>query len=138
MFKSLLFSGQDLPLMQSLGMLFMRLAFGGLMLTMHGWGKFMNFSERAASFADPLGIGSSASLALAVMAEVLCSALLAVGFMTRIVAIPLITTMAVAFFIIHADDPFQRKELAMVYGIAFITIALIGPGRFSIDNRLQN
>lgn len=137
MIKQMLFSGRDLPLLQSLGVLFMRLAFGGLMLTMHGWGKFTNFAERATTFADPLGIGSSASLTLAVLSEVLCSLLVALGFMTRIVVIPLVITMAVAFFIVHGDDPFQRKELAMVYGIAFIAIGLIGPGRFSIDARLK-
>jgi putative oxidoreductase len=137
MFKQILFSGQDLPLLQSLGALLLRLTFGGVMLTQHGWGKLMSFSERAETFADPLGIGSSASLTLAVGAEVLCAALVALGFMTRLMVVPLIITMAVAFFIVHGDDPFQRKELAMVFGIAYIAIGLIGPGRYSIDARLK-
>ena len=137
MIKQILFSGPELPLMQSMGVLLMRLTFGGLMLSMHGWQKILNFSDRADSFPDPLGIGNSASMGLAVMAEFICSALVAVGFMTRIMVFPLIITMAVAFFIIHGDDPFQKKELAAVYGIAFIAIALIGPGKFSIDRQLQ-
>lgn len=137
MFKQILFSGQDLPLLQSLGALLLRLTFGGVMLVMHGWGKLMSFSERSETFPDPLGIGSSASMILAVGAEVLCAALVAVGFMTRLMVVPLVITMAVAFFIVHGDDPFQRKELAMVYGIAYIAIGLIGPGRYSIDARLK-
>lgn len=137
MIKGLLFSGTELPMLQSLGALVLRLSFGGIMLVNHGWGKMMTFSDRSDSFPDPLGIGNSASLGLAVMSEVLCSALVALGFMTRAAVIPLIVTMAVAFFIIHADDPFQKKELAAVYGLGFLAIALLGPGRFSIDQRLQ-
>lgn len=137
MIKQFLFSGTELPLLQSIGALVMRLSFGSIMLTQHGWDKLMGFSDRSDSFPDPLGIGNSASMGLAVMAEVLCSGLVALGFMTRIAVVPLIVTMAVAFFIIHGDDPFQKKELAAAYGLVFIAIALIGPGKFSIDQRLQ-
>ena len=107
------------------------------MIAGHGWGKLMAFSDRADSFPDPLGIGNSASMGLAVLAEVVCAALVAVGFMTRVMVIPLIITMCVAFFIIHAADPFGQKELAAVYGIGYIAIALIGPGKFSVDRQLQ-
>jgi putative oxidoreductase len=137
MIKQLLFSGPELPLLQSLGALVLRLSFGGFMIAGHGWGKLMAFSDRADSFPDPLGIGNSASMGLAVLAEVVCAALVAVGFMTRVMVIPLIITMCVAFFIIHAADPFGQKELAAVYGIGYIAIALIGPGKFSVDRQLQ-
>ncbi len=137
MIKQMLFSGPELPLLQSLGALVLRLAFGGFMIAGHGWSKMMAFSDRADSFPDPLGIGNSASMGLAVLAEVVCAALVAVGFMTRVVVIPLIITMCVAYFIIHVEDPFARKELAALYGIGFIAIALIGPGKFSVDRQLQ-
>jgi putative oxidoreductase len=137
MIKQLLFSGPELPLLQSLGALVLRLSFGGFMIAGHGWGKLMAFSDRADSFPDPLGIGNSASMGLAVLAEVVCAALVAVGFMTRVMVIPLIITMCVAFFIIHGADPFGEKELAAVYGIGYIAIALIGPGKFSVDRQLQ-
>jgi len=45
--------------------------------------------------------------------------------------------MGVAFFIIHGADPFGEKELAAIYGIGYIAIALIGPGKFSVDRQLQ-
>jgi putative oxidoreductase len=137
MIKQMLFSGPDLPLLQSLGALVLRLSLGGFMIAAHGWSKMMAFSDRADSFPDPLGIGNSASLGLTVLAEVVCAALVAVGFMTRIVVIPLIITMCVAFFVIHVEDPFARKELAAVYGMGYLAIALIGPGRFSVDRQMQ-
>jgi putative oxidoreductase len=137
MIKQLLFSGPELPFMQSLGALVLRLSLGGFMLAGHGWSKMMAFSERAESFPDPLGVGNSACMGLAVLAEVVCAALVAVGFMTRVVVIPLIVTMCVAFFIVHAEDPFARKELAALYGMGYIALALIGPGKFSVDRQLQ-
>ena len=137
MIKQLFFSGPELPLLQSLGALVLRLSFGGLMIAGHGWSKMMAFSDRADSFPDPLGVGNSASMGLVVLAEVVCAALVAVGFMTRVVVIPLIITMCVAIFIIHVEDPFARKELAALYGMGFIAIALIGPGKFSVDRQLQ-
>lgn len=137
MIKRVLFSGHDLPLLPSVGVLILRLGFCGIMAANHGWMKLMSFSDMADNFPDPIGIGNSGSMALAVFAEFFCSIAVAAGFMTRLAIIPLLTTMCVAFFIIHGDDPFMKKELAAVFGIAFLSIALIGPGRFSVDSHLQ-
>jgi putative oxidoreductase len=41
--------------------------------------------------------------------------------------------MAVAFFVHHAGDPLGERELALVYLLAFTTLALIGGGRWSLD-----
>ena len=121
-----------------LGLLFLRLSIGCLMLFGHGLDKLLNFSEKSGAFPDPLGIGSTTSLALAVMAEALCSILLAAGLLTRIVVIPLISTMAVAAIFVHATDPWKIKELAVVYLAAFITLFITGGGRFSLDRIFWN
>jgi len=128
--------GRETPLATSLGLLVMRLAFGGTMLVAHGWPKLNAFSEMALSFPDPLGVGSPASLALTVCAEVFAAGALVLGLFTRLVSIPLAITMAVAFFAIHTDDPWKVRELAFVYMMAFVTLFFTGPGRFSIDRRL--
>ena len=67
------------------------------------------------------------------MAEVVAAILLILGLGTRFVLIPLIITMLVAFFIVHADDPFSKKELALLYLIPFISLFLTGPGKYSLD-----
>jgi len=121
------------PLATDLGILVLRASFGLTMLLAHGWGKLMSFGERSSQFPDPLGVGSAASMALAVFAEVFCSLGLITGTLTRLALVPLITTMVVAFFVIHAADPFQRKELALVYLLVYLVLMLTGPGRFSLD-----
>jgi len=118
----------------SLGLLFLRVTAGGMMLFGHGWAKLTGFSELAANFPDPLGLGSTTvSLGLAVFAEAFCAAAVVVGVATRWVSIPLVITMLVAAFVVHSDDPWAKKELALVYAAPFLTLVFTGPGKFSFD-----
>ncbi|PKK83259.1 MAG: DoxX family protein [candidate division Zixibacteria bacterium HGW-Zixibacteria-1] len=119
--------------LNSWGLLILRVGVGSMMLLSHGWGKLMNFSEIAPKFADPLGFGTTASLGLVVFAEVFASLALIFGFMTRLATFPLIITMLVAVFLIHAGDPFGRKELPLMFLISYVTILISGPGKFSLD-----
>ncbi len=117
-----------------LGVLILRVATAGTMLFSHGMGKLHNFTNLAGVFPDPLHLGSSTSLVLAIFAEVVCSVFVMIGLATRLACIPLIITMLVAILVIHAADPWDKKEFAFLYLIPFVTIALVGPGRFSLDN----
>ena len=116
-----------------LRLLALRVGAGSMLLYGHGWGKLTHFSERAAKFSDPIGLGSQNGLALVVFAEVFCAAAIALGLFTRLAAIPPIVAMSVAFFIHHAADPFGKKELALLYLVVFASIALMGAGPYSID-----
>ena len=121
-----------------LGLLLLRLGAGGLMLFAHGIGKISNWSKASATFPDPLGIlGSEGSLALAIFAEVVCSALVMVGLFTRFAALPVVGVMFFAAFVIHASDPFTKKELALVYLVAFAALALLGGGQYSVGEWLR-
>lgn len=102
----------------------------------HGIPKLLEFDARAAGFPDPLGVGHTTSLVLAIFGEVVCSALLIPGVLVRLTAIPFCITMAVAFVIVHADDPFGDKELAFLYLFGGIVILIGGGGRFSVDHWL--
>jgi putative oxidoreductase len=117
----------------SLGILVLRLAVGGLMLIQHGWSKLADFAEKKESFPDPIGLGSEISLGLAVFAEVGCSVLLIFGLLTRLASIPLLITMAVAVFLVHAADPLSAKELPILYLVTYLTLLIAGPGRYSAD-----
>jgi putative oxidoreductase len=120
-------------LLTSSGLLLLRLTFGTMMLLGHGWAKLTGFGEMAGQFADPIGLGSTTSLILVILAEVGCSVLIVLGLATRLAVIPLAVTMAVAVFIVHADDPWSKKELAAVYLSGFATLFLTGAGRFALD-----
>jgi putative oxidoreductase len=126
----------DRPLFAHLGLLVLRLGFAGHLLLLHGLDKLENFSKRAGSFSDPLGIGHRNSLIGAIVGEVFCAALLALGLFSRVAAAGVAFTMGVVIFVHHASDPWKRKELALLYFLAAVALFLTGPGRFSLDATL--
>jgi putative oxidoreductase len=119
-----------------LGLLFLRASVGLTMLLAHGLPKLDRLGTDPVQFADPLGIGASASLHLAILGEVVGSTLIVLGAWTRMGAFLLLMTMLVAFFVVHADDPFGRKQAALLFAIPALTLLLAGPGRHSVDARL--
>lgn len=133
MMKNLFFSSGS-GMGRSLGVLVLRLSVGLMMAFAHGLGKIQMFmNSEIIQFADPIGLGHEMSLLLAAGAEFFCSLLLVIGLMTRLATIPLIITMMVAVFIVHANDPFQKMEFGLLYLFPYIAILLMGPGKFSVD-----
>ena len=116
------------------GILLLRLLAGGTMLIQHGWPKLMNYSQVVGQFPDPLGFGSNLSLSLAIFAEFVCAGLVVLGLFSRLALLPLIVTMAVAFFVIHGADPWQKKELAFLYLGMYASLFLSGSGDYSLQS----
>lgn len=121
-------------LVKDIGLAVLRILPSAMLLT-HGVPKLQKLISGNFEFGDPIGIGVAPSLFLAVIGEFVCPVLLLIGFKTRWVAIPPAITMAVAAFIAHGDDPFANKEKALLYLVFFVGIALLGPGRFSVDKK---
>lgn len=118
-------------------LLLLRLCIAGFMLT-HGIPKLEKLLKGGdIQFADPLGIGATASLALVVFAEVICSALLALGLATRLASLVLIINMSVAAFITHGADPFSKMEKALLYLLVYFTLLVFGAGRYSLDAQIS-
>lgn len=131
MIYSFLFPTKSNTTKVSLLLLAVRIIFGILLMN-HGIQKWTNFQELSAVFPDPLGVGSPLSLGLAIFGELACSMAFIIGFLYRLAMIPMVFTMAVAFFVIHGNDPFATKELAFVYLVVFILMYIIGPGKFAV------
>lgn len=139
--------------LNSLGLLILRVGLGVYMAT-HGWGKVqMVIDGKLDQFGDPIGIGPAASLILAAGAEFVCALLVAVGLGTRLAAIPVVFTMAVAAFIAHSANPWTAgegyrlymekqaeswasKEPAMMFLIGFLALVFTGAGKYSVDAML--
>mgnify|MGYP001240591053 CR=1 FL=1 len=116
-------------------MLLVRVSFGGLILANHGFQKLVKFSSLQYRFADPLHIGTKASLLLVLFAEVFCAILVIAGLFTRLAALPLVFAMIIAFFMAHNHDV-KEGELSAVFLAGFIAILLCGPGRVSLDKMM--
>jgi putative oxidoreductase len=119
----------------NIALLILRVSLGLMMFIAHGFPKMTQFP--AERFPDPFGLGGTTSLVLAIFAEAICSLLLILGLWTRLALIPLIVTMSTAAFIIHAADPFGKKEMALLYLIGYITLFFAGPGKYAVDQKIR-
>lgn len=105
----------------------------GLLLMSHGIQKWAQFDIMRTVFPDPIGFGSQFSLVLVIFAELFCSIFFIVGFFYRLVMIPMMITLGIAFFVIHNGSITLGGELAFIYLTVFIILYVTGPGKFSID-----
>ncbi|WP_379969392.1 DoxX family protein [Epilithonimonas sp. UC225_85] len=109
--------------------------FVGLSMLTHGIPKLEILVENNhIQFMSFLGMGSIFTMVLVVFAEFLCSVLIILGLFTRIACIPLMITMLVACFVAHGSDPYEAKELSVLYFFLYFIILILGSGKFSIDN----
>lgn len=115
----------------SLFILVVRVVFGVLFF-IHGLDKMMNFGTLVTNYPSVLGFGSYMTLMVAIFCEFVCSLFLIAGLLVRIMTVPMIISMGVAFFDVH-DAMMPEGELALIYFIVFILLFLFGPGRYSID-----
>lgn len=118
-----------------LGLLVLRVSFGLMLLVLHGWGKVQGFSEMFHSFGDPIGVGSELSYLMATGAEFVCTLMVVFGLLTRLATIPILILFGVIFCVVMADKPFAGKEFIVMYFMAYLTIFLAGPGKYSVDHK---
>jgi len=129
----------------SLGLLFLRVAIGLMLMIGHGIPKIQQFDMAKEKFPVPdffpLNLMSPFfSLCATIGAEVGCAALIILGLATRPAAFILAFTMVVAAFNIHASGLWflgpgveGPKEPALLYLIPAIAILLAGAGSYSAD-----
>jgi putative oxidoreductase len=113
--------------------LFLRLIFGGMFIH-YGYGKLVNYDKILPMFGDIIGIGSELSFNLVIFAEFFCGIFLVLGFLTRLSIIPPFITMIVAYFIAHAADPFDVKQVAFIFLVLCLPVFVLGSGRYSVDS----
>lgn len=124
------------PLITDIVLFFVRIFIGFAMLS-HGFPKLQQlFSGEEIQFYNFLGMGEKLSLIFAVFAEFVCSIFLILGLFTRFAVFFLIITMAVAGFVVHGSDPFQKREISLLYLSIYLLLFAFGPGRFSIDHMI--
>lgn len=125
------------PIFRDIVLLIVRVFIGFAMLS-HGFPKLQMLLEGGKiEFFDFLGLGPQISLILTILAEFVCSILLILGLFTRVSLGFLIFTMVIAAFVVHAGDPFDKRELALIYLSVYLLIMTFGAGKFSIDHMIE-
>lgn len=118
-------------------LLMVRVFIGFAMLS-HGFPKLQMLLEGGKiEFFDFLGMGPTLSLILTVFAEFVCSILLILGLFTRVALGFLIFTMIIAGFVVHGADPFEKREMSLIYLSAYLLLIAFGPGKISVDYMIE-
>jgi len=125
-------------------LLIVRLYFGWGFLSA-GLGKLFNVETHTGFFRDwgiPLPM---VIVYLAGTTETVCGFLLMIGFASRIITIPLIGTMMVAYLTAHTEQlyalwgntPLFFKAPPFPYLYTCLVVLLVGPGRLSVDGIIK-
>jgi uncharacterized membrane protein YphA (DoxX/SURF4 family) len=134
---------RGLSYLQDLLLLVVRLYWGSN-LVVSGWNKFADFEGKVQVFENLGIVWPKASVILSGAAELGCGALLVVGLAARIVAVPLVINMLVAFAVAsgdkmralfsHPNEFVTAPEF--LYLFACLLVLIFGAGLISIDGLL--
>lgn len=122
------------------GKLVLRLALGGLLL-FHGFAKLTGGIGFIADVVAKAGLPSFVAYGVYV-GEVVAPALLIAGWYSRIAAAVIAANMVFALGLVHVPELFTLSgsggwalELQGMFLLTAVAVALLGPGKFSINRR---
>ncbi|MDW3652189.1 MAG: DoxX family protein [Bacteroidia bacterium] len=136
--KQFFFSTTEDSPMADLGLLILRVGAGLSLAFGHGLGK-IPATEGFIEGVGKMGFAMPALFAwAAALSEFLGGIFIALGFATKPSSVLITITMLVAAFIRHAEDPFGRKEKAILFALIAIYLLLKGAGKYSLDELIYN
>jgi len=124
-----------------IGLLILRVGVFIPLFIKHGWEKIYlpSFWEMAPTFPDPAHIGPVHSLIVALISDAICSILLVLGLGTRFAGAYIFVVLSTAWAFTHhfiflgkGLEP-KHGELIFLYIVTSLSLALLGPGKFSLD-----
>ncbi|MGQ7935971.1 DoxX family protein [Paraburkholderia sp. D1E] len=117
----------------SAALLFLRVAASVLLLVVHGLPKATHYSSQLAVIEDPLHLGKTLTLGIAIFAEVLCPVLMIAGIATRLAALPMMVITLMALTLVHPEWTLDQPQFAWMLLILFGTIVIGGAGRYRVS-----
>ena len=113
----------------------------GLTIFVHGWNKFFGGGQIPGTgrWFESIGVKKGKLNAyLAASTEISVGLMLAVGLLTTFASAGLIGLMVVAGWTVHRNNGFfiikEGWEYIFVLAVVAMTIATLGPGKWSLDN----
>jgi putative oxidoreductase len=130
-------SAHSESIVKDIVLLVVRVFIGFAMLS-HGFPKLQMLLEGGnVEFFNFLGLGPKISLGLTVFAEFACSILLILGLFSRVALGFLIFTMIIAAFVVHGADPFEKREMSLIYLSIYLLLMIFGAGKISVDHMIE-
>ncbi|GAB3281062.1 DoxX family protein [Sinomonas notoginsengisoli] len=126
------------PLRSDIARAVLRIALGAVFFA-HGWQKFFEYTLPGAQGAfTQMGVpGAQFAAPISAGLELVGGALLIVGLLTRVAGALLAVEMIAALLLVHVSaGMFVEKggmELVLILAAGAAAVALVGPGRLSLD-----
>jgi putative oxidoreductase len=121
----------------SLGLLFLRLAGGALLIQWRApqWSAMLNTTR--AMVSNPLGISGEFDFFLTLFSELICTILVMLGIFTKFTAVPPLVVMLVMALAMPASTAWSTREIYLLHALPFFILTFTGPGDYSIDGRVS-
>ena len=103
----------------------------------HGLKKIADFESTLMHIPDPFGIGGLASTCVAIFVNVGLAGFVALGFLTRLSAVGILSLTLSGLFLVHFNDPWPVKDVPLIYSIAYTLVLFLGPGTYSMDHLIS-
>src|ERR1700742_1733739 len=109
------------------GLLVLRVWLGVSLFAKHGLEKIIHFSQMRQHFPDPIHVGPTVGLIFALLADAVCSVLIALGLFTRLAAlIEVINLLVIFLFMHHFSFAEEHAETVYLYLGSYLAILLCG------------
>ena len=126
---------------RDLGLLLLRVTIGLYLALGHGWGTITVGPEQWAGLGGTMeifGLGFAPTFwgFMAAFAEFFAALLVVIGLLTRPAALLLVINMGVAATAHMTGTIDGSPEMALLYGFVFLSLVLVGPGKYSVDEQV--
>lgn len=123
------------------GLLLLRVVAGLYLALGHGWSKIAggpSFWAEHGQTMELFGLGFLPSFwgFMSGFAEFFCALLVVIGLLVRPAALLVVLNMAVAVTM-HLVTGNGSPEMALLFGTIFLSLMLIGPGKYSLDEMME-
>ncbi len=117
-----------------LGLLLFRVMVSAVLYINHGHEKLFDFSGMLNRIADPLHIGKLPGLLFATFSDVVCAALVFIGFRVRLAAAFIALNTFLAFVLVQKLDVTSfRGEIALLYFCCSLLLCFTGGGAYGLE-----
>jgi putative oxidoreductase len=115
-------------------MLLFRIALALEMMIIHGFKKLGIGVSEAEIIPNPFNLPQTFNDAFIISANFFFPFLVLIGFYTRLSALPVLVVTVTGYLIVHRNEALIARDIPFMYSISFLSILLLGPGKYSIDH----
>jgi putative oxidoreductase len=122
----------------SVGLLFLRLIGGGLLISGRAWNWQVLIDSNRILESTGWILGGEISWFLTLFSECLCTLLVMLGIFTKFTSVPPAVAMMIAGLLLPGGTAWSSRELYFLLALPFFVLSITGAGDYSVDSRISS